>query len=380
MKAVMKPMTPRSSATACAPCFEIPGAPVRKLRDLALERLYAAATGDAPWSEALAAIAYLHAADQVALFTPDLPIEDGGLWLSRQVSSDVTARAIGESAQNIAHLGTEAGRNASFVLHDGNAPSVPATVFTLHRERSKPPFAQVDRDEMAVTCRHLSRAALIWFRMKVALHGAQIMASALSAAAVMVDSSSRVLWMNKTADDWSKHGHLVVHEHRLVQAAGFVADLAQVARRAVSGMSHVELAMGHGASLEVVPVALPQPIGATGPRATGALLLFRTHAIHSPSTLTVRFGLTPSESELALALWNGMQPADFAARRGVEITTVRTQLKSLLAKTGCRRQSEVVALVARMQPMLTESAPRIPAGLSYRRHDNAANDSHSNGG
>jgi DNA-binding CsgD family transcriptional regulator len=341
--------------------------------------LYAAATGDLAWSEALAAIAYVHAADQVALFTPDLPIEDGGLWLSRALASETVRRVLNDSSESASRVVTESGRTSSLVVHDGNHPAIPATVFTLHRERAKPPFSEADREEIAVTCRHLARALTMWFRMKVALHGAQTMASALSAAVVMVDADSRVLWMNKAADDWLKQRRLAVTDQRLVAATGFSADLAQVARRAAAGISHVELALGHGASLEVAPVALPRPLGSAQPRADGALLLFRLHAIEAPSSLAARLGLTASEAELALALWNGMQLVDFAARRGVEITTVRTQLKSLLAKTGCRRQSDVVALVARTQPLLAEAAARVMGHLSYRRRDNAANDGHPSG-
>jgi hypothetical protein len=45
---------------------------------------------------------------------------------------------------------------------------------------------------------------------------------------------------------------------------------------------------------------------------------------------------------------------------------VRTQLKSLLAKTGARRQSDVVAIVARLQPIAGDAVFANVMADSYR--------------
>lgn len=60
------------------------------------------------------------------------------------------------------------------------------------------------------------------------------------------------------------------------------------------------------------------------------------------------YGLTLAEARLALALAEGLTPQEAADELGVRISTVRTQLASIFAKTGTRRQSELVALVARL--------------------------------
>lgn len=57
------------------------------------------------------------------------------------------------------------------------------------------------------------------------------------------------------------------------------------------------------------------------------------------------FGLSPAESGLAAALAGGESVNDYAEARGVSLNTVRTQLKQALAKTGARRQAELVRLV-----------------------------------
>ena len=58
--------------------------------------------------------------------------------------------------------------------------------------------------------------------------------------------------------------------------------------------------------------------------------------------------LSPSESELLLALMRGQTPQDFADARGSRISTVRTHMRALLAKTGTPRHQDLVALVVRL--------------------------------
>jgi len=65
-------------------------------------------------------------------------------------------------------------------------------------------------------------------------------------------------------------------------------------------------------------------------------------------TLQQCFRLTPCEARLAGALATGLRLTEIAQRYGVEVGTVRAQLKSVFLKTGTRRQSELVSLLARL--------------------------------
>lgn len=58
------------------------------------------------------------------------------------------------------------------------------------------------------------------------------------------------------------------------------------------------------------------------------------------------FRLTPAEARLAAALAARQSLEDYASRAGVSIGTARWTLKRVLEKTGCRRQSELVQIVA----------------------------------
>ena len=58
-----------------------------------------------------------------------------------------------------------------------------------------------------------------------------------------------------------------------------------------------------------------------------------------------RFCLTPAEVKIALGIADGKTLATVAEERGVSVSTVRTQLKSVFVKTGTHRQAELVALL-----------------------------------
>lgn len=60
------------------------------------------------------------------------------------------------------------------------------------------------------------------------------------------------------------------------------------------------------------------------------------------------YKLSDAEASLLLALVNGTTPKDFADARGVKITTVRSQISNLLAKTKTTRQQELLIMISRM--------------------------------
>jgi DNA-binding CsgD family transcriptional regulator len=68
-------------------------------------------------------------------------------------------------------------------------------------------------------------------------------------------------------------------------------------------------------------------------------------SIVSPEFARMLFDLTAAESRLVCALAEGRNLGEIAAEAGNSIHTVRTQLKSALAKTGTARQAELVALL-----------------------------------
>lgn len=62
------------------------------------------------------------------------------------------------------------------------------------------------------------------------------------------------------------------------------------------------------------------------------------------------FDLTPAEARLAAAIAGGHTPREAAQRLGVTEATARTTLKRILAKTGSRRQADLVGLLRSAAP------------------------------
>jgi DNA-binding CsgD family transcriptional regulator len=95
--------------------------------------------------------------------------------------------------------------------------------------------------------------------------------------------------------------------------------------------------------LTVLPLPLPE----------GCLLLTAQEADaplpHDPSPrLIALFNLTAAEAQLCTALLQGLSPQEHADARGVSITTVRSQIRAALSKTGQSRTAGLVALTARL--------------------------------
>ena len=57
------------------------------------------------------------------------------------------------------------------------------------------------------------------------------------------------------------------------------------------------------------------------------------------------YKLTPAEGELVQLLAQGRSLEEAAAFRSVTLNTARSQLKQIFAKTGTRRQSELLQVV-----------------------------------
>lgn len=112
----------------------------------------------------------------------------------------------------------------------------------------------------------------------------------------------------------------------------------------------VVLPLGPERSLHVD--ALPLPPTERGPAsALVALVLLREAADGAGAlagTLKARFGLTPAEQRLAVALADGTGLREAAGHLGICLSTARAQLKAIFAKTGTHRQAELVALLARL--------------------------------
>jgi DNA-binding CsgD family transcriptional regulator len=89
-----------------------------------------------------------------------------------------------------------------------------------------------------------------------------------------------------------------------------------------------------------------------------AMILIADPDARSPpeKDLAELFGLSPAESRLTVALLAGKTMREIATDSGVQITTLRTQLSSVLRKVGVRRQAELIRVLANI-PVVPASLP-----------------------
>jgi DNA-binding CsgD family transcriptional regulator len=83
-------------------------------------------------------------------------------------------------------------------------------------------------------------------------------------------------------------------------------------------------------------------------RGAAVFVLMPVAAPNSPPEELVRslFDLTPAEARVARGLAAGRTVDDLAGDNGVSPNTVRVQVRGVLEKTGCQRQTDVVALLS----------------------------------
>ena len=107
-------------------------------------------------------------------------------------------------------------------------------------------------------------------------------------------------------------------------------------------------ASDHGRVGVYLSALFPNEVMAAFGMASAALLVFHDPKATpqvDPFILAEAFDLTPAEARVAVQLAHGKTAEEVATERTVALGTVRTQIKSLLAKTGVHRQGDLVRLI-----------------------------------
>jgi DNA-binding CsgD family transcriptional regulator len=175
---------------------------------------------------------------------------------------------------------------------------------------------------------------------------------------VLTGPTAEVMHMNRAARTIvSASDGLVLNRNRMgASRASEGRTLVELVRRASSedlghdaGTRVVQITRSNGRPLMCLVAGLRQPQAEEG-RAAPDVAVFVTDpdAFHSPAYEVLRelYDLTPAEARLARLLARGRSLREAARLHTVALSTVRTQVKGVLQKTGTRRQAELVALMA----------------------------------
>jgi DNA-binding CsgD family transcriptional regulator len=278
----------------------------------------------------------LMAADEPAFFT------EQDFWSEDQIAADPIYRDFFRPRG----LGWSAGTGL-------RTPSGDQIVFSVERTFERGPMERDHVERLNALRPHLARSALISARLGLQrAEGATEILTTLRMPAVLLDEKGGVVEANDqahelTAVDIAASGRLALAD----RAAAERLHQALVALGTPSASSSVSLPLRDeaGAAAGVLHLI---PIRRTAHdifgRAYGLAVITPVGSGQGPSADLMRslFDLTRSEARVASGLAAGRTLEEIAADGGVSITTVRTQLRRVLEKTGCARQAEVAALLA----------------------------------
>lgn len=178
----------------------------------------------------------------------------------------------------------------------------------------------------------------------------------LATGVVLVDPALTVRGINPAAERMMRNGagpraaNGRLHPPRTEAGAAFSAAIAACAEarleRAGATILFGDEEGGLGLLAHVMP--LERPRARIAKEAVAAIFLTNpTAASQTPMQAFVkRFGLTPSETRVLMALMEGKNPRAIAAAQGVSMPTVRTHLHRLYDKTGTAGQADIVRLMA----------------------------------
>jgi len=244
-------------------------------------------------------------------------------------------------------LGWAAGTAISLPTHD-------VLVLSLEREYARGPVETETIRLLDDLRPHLARSALLSARLQ--MERARTVSETLGQLglpALVVDGRNTVLAANsliEALDDqisWRAQDQIslkdLVADALLRQALATLGDEASTSVRSFA----VRSADAHAALVaHLIPIrGAARDLFA---RSLGILVMTPVTMPQAPPVELVQslFDLTPSEARVARGLAAGDTLGMIAAGRRVSKETIRAQVRGIFDKTGCRRQSDVVALLS----------------------------------
>jgi DNA-binding CsgD family transcriptional regulator len=101
--------------------------------------------------------------------------------------------------------------------------------------------------------------------------------------------------------------------------------------------------------IHVLPVSGAARSPFLGARAVLVLEDLETRSHIDPAMLSHAFGITSGQARVASLLATGMSVEEIALQLEISVDTVRNHIKGMFARTGTRRQSELVILISRLR-------------------------------
>lgn len=225
--------------------------------------------------------------------------------------------------------------------------------------RSTDPFAPEDLEPIAEIARRVSQVVSISVKVSQTSTENEVRTlEQVGCAAMLIDRHGSVGRINRRAEDLFccdfgvRNGKLWTSSNAsLARLDRFMAELSSSKSTSPSLPAPVIIARAGSPWLliEALPVASKSLEIFDGCLALLLVSDLTSSASADDSVLRLAYGLTGAEARLASAICGGHDLNAIAGSLGVSRETLRGQLKTVFAKTGARRQAELVARVANIR-------------------------------
>ncbi len=283
-------------------------------------------------------------------FLPERPrrtiVRDADLFLNRQ-------RELAETRERLAAIGLGHFVSAGIPLSGDRS-----IVVALHRHADDPrEFANTEEVLLEALVPHLRQTFLLAEQFgQMSRHADRLEQSLnrIHCAAVVCDADGRVRWQNRGAAELlANHRSLHVQQQRLMASTAedrialtnLLLSTAKTAPERTGARSKcLLLDAGLAPPLQVMAQPLAHEL-ADGEETQVLVLLSpgQQRPQLRAEAISRLFGLSLHEARLAVALCAGTSLKDYAQQHGITEGTARFQLKQVLAKTGTRRQADLVS-------------------------------------
>jgi hypothetical protein len=188
----------------------------------------------------------------------------------------------------------------------------------------------------------------------------------LTAGVIFTDGSGRIIETNQAGEAILRLGDgLTMHTGQICARRKF--ETTKLAHLIANATATSEAGLSAGCMLIARDGGLPSYVVRVAPvraRSAGynlpaAMILVSVpdESFISERELADLYGLSPAESRLAIALARGKRLTGLVSEFGVQITTLRTQLRAVLKKFDVERQSDIVRVISHIPAWTPSAAP-----------------------
>lgn len=230
------------------------------------------------------------------------------------------------------------------------------TVVTVLRTEQAGLVTEADKQVFARLMPHVRRAIDIHRRLygvQLQRDGTLSVLDALQVGILLTDRTGHVMFANRVAEEILHRSDGLVLIRGQLRAARpddslKLANLIQGAVKTTLGMGEepggiISLPSSVGSAVTVLVSPCPR-LGLLEPAAMVFVSTPPRSVSFEEDHVTRRYGLTPAEVKLFQALVDGDRLSEYADVAGITLNTAKTHLKQLFAKTGSRRQADLVRL------------------------------------